>query len=72
MAHLREAFISHVLMNTALPDVRFRFEKMMGIRDEDGELIEDDDDEDEQGMFSGLSRSTDDELPYKDEDEAVY
>lgn len=30
MAHLREAFISHVLMGTALPEIRARFMQMAG------------------------------------------
>jgi energy-coupling factor transporter ATP-binding protein EcfA2 len=32
MAHLREAFISHVLMGLSLPDLRTRFEIMAGVR----------------------------------------
>lgn len=38
MAHLREAFISHVLMGMTLPEVRVRFEIMAGIRDDKGNL----------------------------------
>ncbi len=51
MAHLREAFISHVLMGMDLPSVRLRFELMAGMRDADGNLfdepVEDDEDDDD-------------------------
>lgn len=36
LAHLREAFISHVLMGIQLPDLRIRFEKMAGMKQNDG------------------------------------
>jgi hypothetical protein len=35
MAHLREAFISHVLMGLSLPNLRARFEDMAGIKPQD-------------------------------------
>jgi hypothetical protein len=47
MAHLREAFISHVLMGVPIDDLRQRFEIMAGIRDSDGAMFEDMDGEDE-------------------------
>lgn len=60
MAHLREAFISHVLMTTPLSKVRERFEIMAGVRDDDGELIEyNDGDEDDIEL--------DDEIPEIDD-----
>ncbi len=37
MAHLREAFISHVLMQVPLDQLRVRFEIMSGIRNADGD-----------------------------------
>ena len=40
MAHLREAFIAHVLMGTPLATLRRRFETMSGVRDENGKLVE--------------------------------
>ncbi len=39
MAHLREAFIAHVLMDVPLTDVRARFEIMAGLRDEGGNML---------------------------------
>lgn len=51
MAHLREAFISHVLMDMPIADVRARFEAMAGMRDDkDDEDSEDDDDDDDFGF----------------------
>ena len=37
MAHLREAFISHVLMQVPLDQLRVRFEIMSGVRNSDGD-----------------------------------
>jgi DNA polymerase III delta prime subunit len=37
MAHLREAFISHVLMQVPIDQLRVRFEIMSGIRNSDGD-----------------------------------
>lgn len=51
MAHLREAFISHVLMEMPLETVRTRFEQMAGVKrdaaatDSDEDKSDDDDDE---------------------------
>lgn len=40
MAHLREAFISHVLMNTPMLTIRDRFDQMMNVkRDENGKVL---------------------------------
>ena len=52
LAHLREAFISHVLMGMDISDVRTRFAIMAGIKNQDGtdginELFTDNPDEDE-------------------------
>lgn len=59
MAHLREAFVSHVLMGIPIDEVRKRFEIMAGVRQEDSTIDplfqlkldadddEDDDDEDD-------------------------
>lgn len=52
MAHLREAFISAVLMMVPLPEIRKRFEIMSGVRNEDGDenpaaLLKTDDDGDD-------------------------
>lgn len=41
LAHLREAFISHILMGVPLDKVRLRFEMMSGLRNDDGDLIVD-------------------------------
>ncbi len=54
MAHLREAFISHVLMGVSMDELRRRFEIMSGKRNADGDedpaslLFSDDDDNEEQ------------------------
>jgi hypothetical protein len=56
LAHLREAFISHVLMGVDLPTIRSRFEIMAGIKSELEEdiddLLEDDDDDEDDDDFS--------------------
>jgi energy-coupling factor transporter ATP-binding protein EcfA2 len=63
MAHLREAFISHVLMGVSLPDLRLRFEIMSGQRNENGELTE---------LFAGVAAvagaKADDDVEQSDED----
>jgi hypothetical protein len=40
LAHLREAFISHVLMGVPLHDMRLRFEIMSGMRNDDGDPVD--------------------------------
>lgn len=49
LAHLREAFVSHVLMRMSLDEVRARFEEMAGAK---GESADDDDAEEEDAPVS--------------------
>jgi hypothetical protein len=41
LAHLREAFVSHVLMRTPLETVRARFVEMAGSKEEEEESVDD-------------------------------
>ena len=63
MAHLREAFISAVMMKNPLPDIRKRFEIMSGVRNEDG-----DDDVIASFIATDDDEYLDDEIPEPDLD----
>lgn len=60
LAHLREAFISHVLMEVPLLTVRKRFEEMGGLRNSDSGDSSDDDDDDEDGVIDDSGDRDDD------------
>ena len=70
MAHLREAFISHVLMGIDLLEIRDRFDQMAGVeRDENDQIVvpaeeEDEDDSDDDSDDDDLYLSDDDPRDY--------
>lgn len=61
LAHLREAFISHVLMGVDLPTIRTRFEIMSGKEPDEDEDGDSEDDDDEDDAFAFLNDLDDDE-----------
>ena len=66
LAHLREAFISHILMGVDLPTLRSRFQEMAGISDKKSDDDPDDDD-DHYDELAILHEDDDEDPPFLDD-----